>query len=219
MSGLAARRPVFHSEADLQFAFAWQLKLHYPAAHIRLETRPRRDMRLDILTVLGGRRVAFELKYLVTRLTAEYEGEVFELPSQAAHDIRRYDFVKDISRLESLLDGGLADLGFALLLTNDANHWRACTRVDVADAAFRLTEGRSLSGSLGWATSAGSGTIKGREEPIVLHGAYELAWRPFGSVGGKGSGEFRYLLVSLGVLKPKTSAVGKAADASVRDAR
>jgi hypothetical protein len=40
VTALAADRPVFHSEADLQLALAWQLQEADPTARIRLETRP-----------------------------------------------------------------------------------------------------------------------------------------------------------------------------------
>jgi hypothetical protein len=47
----------------------WQLHLAYPSARIRLETRPRRGVRLDLLAVISGSRVAVEFKYLLRRLT------------------------------------------------------------------------------------------------------------------------------------------------------
>lgn len=51
MARLAARRPIFHSEADFQHAFAWQVQIDHPDARIRLETRPRPGVRLDVLAV------------------------------------------------------------------------------------------------------------------------------------------------------------------------
>ena len=68
LSDLAARRPVFHSEPDFQHGLAWQIQLNYPPAEIRLETRPRRSVHLDMLIRLGGTRTAVELKYLVAAL-------------------------------------------------------------------------------------------------------------------------------------------------------
>src|SRR5664280_2719473 len=47
MTALAVGRPVFHSEADIQHAFAWELQRTHPAARIRLETRPARSGALD----------------------------------------------------------------------------------------------------------------------------------------------------------------------------
>jgi hypothetical protein len=67
MAALAATRPLFHSEADFQHAFAWQLHQQYPDARIRLETLARSGVRLDVFAVIGSRRVAIELKYLLRR--------------------------------------------------------------------------------------------------------------------------------------------------------
>lgn len=144
MGSLARSRPVFHSEADFQHALAWQLHTDHPEARIRLETRPRPGVRVDISAVIDGRRLAIELKYLLRGLTATIEGEIFALPSQGAQDIRRYDFIKDIGRLEILRATGLADDAFAIGLTNDPSYWRGEFRSGVADEAFRLSEGRVL---------------------------------------------------------------------------
>lgn len=83
MAVLARARPVFHSEADFQHAFAWQLHSAYPAARIRLETRPRPGVRLDVMALINGQRVAVELKYLLRDLAATAEDELFELRFRA----------------------------------------------------------------------------------------------------------------------------------------
>jgi hypothetical protein len=195
MKRLAARRPIFHGEADFQHAFAWQLQTDHPAARIRLETRPRPGVRLDVLTVIDDRRVAYELKYLLRNVTTTVDGELFALPNQGAQDVRRYDFAKDIARLEVLLRDGLADEGYAIALTNDPNYWQAGEHARFADAAFRLSEGGSLAGSLAWAPHTGAGTMRGREDPIALTGTYELGWRDFSEVEGDHYSRFRYLVV------------------------
>mgnify|MGYP004093375885 CR=1 FL=1 len=81
---LAARRPVFHSEADFQFALAWQIHTDHPAAHIRLETRPlpEENLRLDLHVDLDGYRVAVECKYMVRELDVTVAGERFALRKQ-----------------------------------------------------------------------------------------------------------------------------------------
>jgi|ERR1035438_3973385 hypothetical protein len=61
---------------------------------------------LDIQIDDDGRRSAIELKYLVRAFEGEYDGEHFELPNRGAHDISRYDVVKDIARVELLLRDG-----------------------------------------------------------------------------------------------------------------
>jgi len=197
MVALAQVRPLFHSEADFQHAFAWQLHGANPSARIRLETRPRPGVRLDVMALIDGRRVAVELKYLLRGLTTTVEDELFELPFQSAQDVRRYDFVKDIARLEIMLADGAADDGFAIALTNDPSYWQGGNREDVADAAFRLGEGRALAGALAWAEHTGAGTMRGRESPIALTGSYELRWRDFSRVEGGRYGAFRYVVVQV----------------------
>ena len=64
MVALSKERPVFHSEADFQFAFAWQVKQAMPTWNIRLEFNPVREegrtMALDIWIPTAG--VAIELQ-------------------------------------------------------------------------------------------------------------------------------------------------------------
>ena len=43
MDTLRAKRTVFHSEADFQFALSWEIQLHYPDASVRLEYPPPDD--------------------------------------------------------------------------------------------------------------------------------------------------------------------------------
>ena len=80
LDALAARRPVFHSEADFQHALAWQVQQANPAAAIRLEKRVavRPSVVLDLLIELGGARLGVELKYLRRAMSVEVDGEAFE---------------------------------------------------------------------------------------------------------------------------------------------
>jgi len=72
---------VFHSEADFQQAFAWEVRTQDPTVRVRLETRPAPGLRLDLLLISkdGQRRTAVELKYLTRLWTGEFAGERFEL--------------------------------------------------------------------------------------------------------------------------------------------
>lgn len=195
---LARERPLFHSEADFQYALAWQLHLDHPEARIRLETRPLPDrpLRLDLHLVVGNHRLAVELKYLTKRLAATIDGELFELRDHGADDLGRYDVVKDIARLEELIEAGAATIGYALLLTNQPSYWITGRSGEAADAAFRLTEGRMLAGHLSWGPTAGPGTRRGRGD-ISLRGQYQLTWDDYGTVPRAPAGRFRHLLVEV----------------------
>jgi predicted RNase H-like nuclease len=196
MAAVANARPVFHSEADFQHAFAWQIHKACPEADVRLETRPSPGVRLDVLVRRGGTRIAIELKYLLRKLTATWNGEQFELPMQSAHDVRRYDFIKDIVRLEALVPS-IANVGFAVALTNDPGYWQRSVREDVVDAEFRLHDGRELAGSMAWDARASAGTMRDREAALAVRGVYVASWRDFSEVGGDGAGRFRYLAVEV----------------------
>lgn len=194
---LAERRPLFHSEADFQHALAWQLQLDHPSALIRLETRPLagRSISLDLALTVDGVRTAIELKYLVRALVTDVDGERFELRAQSAHDVRRYDVVKDLRRLEEIIDAGAADVGVMVAITNDPAYWMP-GRDGTIDAAFRLHEGATLSGALAWAEHAGAGTIAKRTEMLSLGSSYVISWSDYSDTGDR-SGKFRNLLIEV----------------------
>jgi hypothetical protein len=199
LSGLAGKRPVFHSEADFQVAFAWELQRSFPDSKIRLEYKPFPAERfyLDILFRLGQTAAAIELKYPTRRLSGVVHGESFELRDQAAQDVIRYDFVKDLVRLERIAREVPGTVGYAILLTNDSSYWKESLRPRSVDAAFRLDEARTLAGQLAWAAHAGAGTVIRREAALTLSGNYQLGWLDYSQVPSSRYGRFRYLLVEI----------------------
>lgn len=161
---LAVDRPVFHSEADFQHAMARRIHQDdHPTARIRMETRPQRGVRLDLLVDLSGERTAIELKYFIRRFTAIVHDELYDLPNQGAHDISRDEFVKDIVRVETCIRSGFASHGWALALSNDQGYWGIGRKLDPIDNAFRIHDGRALTGLLTWGPTAGAGTMRSRE--------------------------------------------------------
>lgn len=198
MSELARQRPVFHSEADFQHAFAWCIRTTIPDISVRLEYKPLPNQRMFVDLWLPDIRVAVELKYCTGKLEVEHKGESFELRRQAAQDVRRYDYLKDIQRLEQVCrELREARAGFAILLTNDHLYWEQPSRPKTVDAAFRLHEGRRVTRKMAWSEHATSGTTKSRKKPIRLAGSYELQWRDYADVSDARHGQFRYLAVQV----------------------
>ena len=154
-------------------------------------------MFLDLAVSIAGRRAAIELRYLVRALTATVDGEQFKLRDQSAQDLGRYDIVKDIARLEELVAARAADVGYAVVLSNDHLYWQPSMKPSPADAAFRLDEGRTLSGSLAWGAGAGAATMRTRETAISLAGRYQLAWSEYSDLGVGAASRFRYLLLEV----------------------
>jgi hypothetical protein len=197
LASLSARRPIFHSEADLQHELAHELRAHDPGLALRLEYPIGINTRasLDILLRKGGARFGLELKYLCRSADVTFDDERFALKHQSAHDIRRYDVVKDIMRMERFAKRFGAEAA-VLILSNDPAYWSSRRRPDTIDAAFDLSDLRQLTGTLGWAAGAGAGTMKGRADPLIVSGSYDLRWHNYSDVGGLG-GQFRYLYVPI----------------------
>lgn len=199
MERLARKRPVFHSEADFQHALAWELHEVVPDAQVRLEYRVPGLERtyLDIWLTTADGLTAIELKYVTRRLTVTVANEPFELNQHAAQPLRRYDFIKDIARLERVVAAVPAASAVAIFLTNEDAYWKEARVGEQIDLPFRIHEGRTLSGPMLWSDSAGGGTIDGRQSPLMLHGSYPLRWRDYTMVAER-AGRFRYLLVGIG---------------------
>ena len=114
LATLAQQRPIFHSEADFKHAFAWQLQQQDPTARIRLEYRPlpQVPLHLDLWIELSGRAIAIELKYPTRHIVCDHDGEHFSVYDHAAQPPHRYDFVKDIERLERVVSAQSQVVGY-----------------------------------------------------------------------------------------------------------
>ncbi|MFJ9892184.1 hypothetical protein ACIQPR_02520 [Streptomyces sp. NPDC091280] len=194
MTELSRRRPVFHSEADLQHSFArvlWELA---PDVHSRLEVPQRRSGKteyLDLQCLGPERRTAIEFKYF----TRGWSGKVgtpvedYDLKAHGATDLARLHFVRDMARLERFCRRPDQN-GLALMLSNEASLWTSpgSGRRRTRDHDFRIHHGRELAGTLLWA----EGTYE--RNTCSLRGTYPLKWETYSEQGGAG-GEFRYLAV------------------------
>lgn len=195
---LASERLLFHSEADFQHALAWKIHEQHPDARIRLEVPSAnfgKRERIDIVINAEGRKYALELKYKKRTLNLALNDEKFSLSNDGAQDIGRYDFVKDIVRLERYVLSEENTIGYAILLTNDDLYWKESVR-GVSSAAFFLHEGRTIDSSapLAWHESTGEGTMKGRHEPFTLRTNYTIHWKDYSAIAGS---QFRYLLLTV----------------------
>lgn len=174
--------------------------MKFPEAIIRLE-RPIQSrlglLHLDVVAEFASRIHAFELKYK-TRATATRLGsEAFMLQDHGAQPLGRYDFVKDVHRLESLEEELPGAACYAILLTNDSAYWSEARSADDTSAAFSLCDARTLSGRLDWSARASAGTKRKREQAIELRCEYLLNWRDYSSIEAKYYPRFRYLALQV----------------------
>ena len=207
MAKLSRQRPFFHSEADFQHAFAWQVHSEMPDYEVRLEYRlnPGEPRYLDMW--IKNIRLAIEFKYRTRDANLQHAGESFYLRRHDACDFGRYDFLKDVERLERLQQQGYAGSGLAILLTNEYRYWKENPprRVKTRDSNFHIFDKRPLSGRLEWSTKDIATKVGNREHPINLRETYDLAWHDYGDEEkqppGSGShlpnARFRYLAVEV----------------------
>lgn len=199
LTRLAASRPVFHSEADFQHAFCWTAQQSDERLRVRLETHPEPNVRLDALVSRSdlGAHTVIELKYLTRTWSGQVDGETFALKNQGAQDIRAYDVVKDVSRVERFVAGRSGWNGAVIALSNDPAYWRPVTHGRETNAqAFRLYDGNLLEGHRTWGSNTGAGTMRSRTDPLHLKGLYRLSWRNYAHLSGQ-NGTFRALVVEV----------------------
>lgn len=198
---LSNKRKIFISESDFRFALAWEIKSEIPQAEIRLEYCPvdvDSSMRIDILVKIGEDNYPIELKYMTKQCDIYVDNERFVLKNQGAQDIKRYDFIKDICRLEKLSENmGNFKEGYCIAITNDPSYWKISNNNNTCDAAFRINHNSIKEGNLEWASHTGNGTNKNRENALKLKNRYNIYWKDYSKVNNSNSGEFKYLCLKV----------------------
>lgn len=172
----------------------------FPDASVRLELPIQvgsRSIHVDICIRYRDEIAAVELKYKTRDLTVDRDGERYRLKNQSAQDTGRYDFIRDIQRLEHVVGGHVASVGYAILLTNDSSYWTGPGKTDTVDAKFRVHDARILEGELGWGPNASDGTMKGREKLLKLRGRYVVEWMDFSRPSDATYGTLRSLTIAV----------------------
>ena len=193
---LKNKRKIFNSESDFQFSLAWEIKEYYKNADIRLEYCPdfEQNIRIDIVVKLKGKVFPIELKYKTKLYEFSIGKEKYHLKNQGAQDHGRYDYLKDIQRLELFSEKiDNFEKGFTIILTNDRTYWEKDKKGSV-DEQFYLNENAIKTGSLEWSKNSSKGTMKKREDPIKLEEQYKINWHNYNIFDDKPGGIFKYCL-------------------------
>ncbi len=213
LNKLKNENEIFSSEAHFQLVLAMEIKNEYPNAKVSLEHvfRQKPNWHIDIVVNLDNEIYPIELKYKTKAI--DYFNTKFKMKNQEARDAGRYDFLKDLMRIEELsgLDyknDGVFGKGYVIFLTNDNLYWN--TNYDsskpTVDDEFRIHNKRELKSgiALKWKkeTRTGKliskGTTKSRTEVIKLKGDYECKWEEYCILPDiKKNGEFQYLLLEI----------------------
>ena len=192
ISFLASNRELMFNERDFQMR--WSLSLleskHYDDVdleyHLPVGQNPSFDREyerwetekpsIDIVVRRGEEYIPIELKYKlkaisgrISRFGEKSPKEVAIVTNQAAQNLGRYAFWKDVKRIELVKKHYRSvDAGLAVFLTNDESYLKS--RAGTNYYAFSMDEGRQVSGVLDW---------KERNDnypAIPLDGTYEVRW-------------------------------------------
>jgi len=205
LSRLSTKRSVFHSEADFKHALAWEFQKMFPDYSIRLEFKPphcNERCYFDIWITNKEVTIAIELKYKTRSLCTKVFGETFDLRNHSARDTGRYDFCRDVQRLEKIISKKPNMIGYAIFLTNDSGYWDRPKRNKTQDAQFRIHQGKKLKGIIRWSDDTSEGTMGSRKNKISINGVYILDWKDYSEINEYCN--FKYLLVKveLDILRP-----------------
>lgn len=202
---------ILFNELDLQLFLSEQLKVSgqydnvYLEYHLPKGVNKRFDKgydawstecpSIDIVLELAGRFVAIELKYKLKAFSSKIlrfgkSTNVQILKNQSAQNIGRYQFWKDVKRLELLKQSYKNVLGgVALFLTNDTNYQNTTSGADYA--AFSMKGGCQIGGKGSEPLDWGSPIKKGKDgeelmdksgnpirksPPIKLDETYSPSW-------------------------------------------
>ncbi len=199
---LASRNKIFHSEADFQFQLGWTIKEIDRTLEIRME-RPYKigdeDINIDIIIECNNSTYAIELKYPTSLLEYSISNEIYLLKQQDAYNQRRYDFYKDIQRLESLKANKKIKNGYALLLTNSSTFLK---KPKGFHKQFDFSENHSIHPlSYSFEEGTSQGTTKGRTDAIQIINTYLCKWNKYLKLPEiykkQKNLEFQYLLIEI----------------------
>ena len=187
MEELRKKRRIFHSEADFQFALAWEIQKEYPKANIRLEY-PVGKMDIDIVVFCGEdnkKMIPIELKWLRTDFKCCINGEKFQLALSGADPEIRYDCLKDIERIESIskIRDDFVE-GYTIWISNIETHFNEKHKYTMQ---FDISQDKIQTGEIKWQKND-QGEIKNindtpkkslpetRKKPFKLNGEYKFKW-------------------------------------------
>lgn len=202
VSKLLSRDDTSLSEAQLKYSLAWELRrilpqnysiyLEYPIREQKDDGTETRKYH-DIVIKGDGKFCVIELKYKTKAKDVRFDGKMFSLKTHGAQDLGRYDFLKDVERIEHYKKSNANfDCGYSVIITNDSVYW---TRegLNKIYQSFALNEGRIIPNRhLDWINAKVESVGKSRENGLQIDGSYTIKWLPESSIN-----DFRYLILDI----------------------
>lgn len=199
---LHQRKPLFHSESHFVAWFAWIVKETFPSISMpELQVGNfynNKRLRLDMLVRHNDLQFGLEMKYARASMNGgvsfPFQRDVYYAPkSGAAKDITRFNFLKDIERLESAVDTLEKTSCCALLVTNISDLWLP-EEGEPNDLMYCLDDGITP-GTKTWLKPPSRNTLDRTGESVLIQGDYQTEWNPFSEIPKIENGIYKYLAV------------------------
>ncbi|WMT53777.1 hypothetical protein [Ferroplasma acidiphilum] len=194
LNNLSKERPIFHGERDFQFSLGCEIKSKYPNMKIILEKTMKGNNNTTERIDIG-----IELKFIKGKFSGEVDGDEYHWLGNEAYDLKSYDTLKDIQRLEHYIQYGCIDFGYSIVLSNARLLWEQQCNDSHYDQ-FSLYEGRMLPTTLSWPSTTIAGK-KGekRKDSITLCHEYSIHWKkyPGNVLGIESNNPFKYLIFEI----------------------
>jgi len=146
---------------------------------------------------LDGEEHLVELKYKTNRFETQLHGETYYVGKNPV-DLACYDYLKDVERLERVVNSRNGSVGYAIIISNKSLLWRGPPKKGAQYYPFRVEEGRRIQGEMDW-TANRERKGKSRRNPIVLENSYSIRWADYSDLLANGTpsknGIFRYLIL------------------------
>lgn len=216
---LSGESVLFSNESDLQLRLSCYLKHsgHYDRVEVEYYVPYQElqrlnaslttanfpwdsDLYIDIVVEKDGQFVPIELKYptkdiwgAFTRFGVAVTAKVPMLKNQGAQDIVRYNYWKDVRRIEALRQAYAETIvgGLAVLVTNDSSYQNNPTNPNVGYANFSIKNGRTVTQPQNRNMSWQNGVSVAKKHPsFQIDGSYSIHWQPMSKMPG-----FSYLII------------------------
>ncbi len=198
-------RNPFLSEAQLQFDLAIALEKHfesqspdrykiyleYPTVNTTTNARVYYD--IVIKDVVTKEYCPIELKYKTKNAPVTFDGAAIDLKNHAAQDLGRFDYLKDVERIENFnaITSKVKEAGYAIILTNDQSYWNG-TGVGKMFADFALNDKITIvEGTKSWVVGTKDTSVgKSRKNGLTLKDSYYIEWKNLDN-------NFKFLLLEI----------------------
>lgn len=194
---LSKERPLFHSEADFKFALACKIKEEISPEKIIIEYPESicdKRIYIDIYFKKDNKEYYLELKYKTKKLIFNNEEMKYNLKDQKACDFGRYDFIKDIERLEKITCGTQDKLGYVIFLSNDENYLQGTKKTN-QDYSFNIENNTTITrGEKSWSKEKILKNLGSRKNSLNINNDYFVQWRNYSNFKNY---EFNYLAIKI----------------------